>query len=355
MPYDTNKRSAISAQNDVLQNNESAILTAGNNITLNSTAGNIGADGNAMRVDANGKVNISANGSDYGKGNVWLTSADKNLTLGTASVSKDLNVTTTGSNASIITDGAIAAGNINLNSANNVTVGNTLSSTGNTTITSVSDTTINGAVSSGGTTSIDANTVALNDTGSIAATGKAEIISDNDVNIEGAVTTDADAFISGNKITISSAVTAATGAVIEAVGDVILNDILSVTEGNVSITSDGSISQDTNLQKSIHASGTIGLTAANSIGSQATPLKIAAGEAVSAGKAILSPEEENSGKWRIYYPEKYSTDDLYLRLVINTSDDTIAGALVYGNEGISRTWLSLLQKSQGKPCPQEWL
>ena len=86
-----------------------------------------------------------------------------------------------------------------------------------------------------------------------------------------------------------------------------------------------------------------------------TTLKVGKKEAVSAGKAILSPEEENSGKWRIYYPEKYSTDDLYLRLVINTSDDTIAGALVYGNEGISRTWLSLLQKSQGKPCPQEWL
>lgn len=86
-----------------------------------------------------------------------------------------------------------------------------------------------------------------------------------------------------------------------------------------------------------------------------TTLKVGKKEAVSAGKAILSPDEENSGKWKIYYSEKYSTEDLYLRLVINSSDNTIAGALVYGNEGLSRTWLSLLQKSQGKPCPQEWL
>lgn len=86
-----------------------------------------------------------------------------------------------------------------------------------------------------------------------------------------------------------------------------------------------------------------------------TTLKIGRKEAVSAGKAILSQEEENSGKWKIYYSEKYSTEDLYLRLVINSSDNTIAGALVYGNEGLSRTWLSLLQKSQGKPCPGEWL
>lgn len=86
-----------------------------------------------------------------------------------------------------------------------------------------------------------------------------------------------------------------------------------------------------------------------------TTLKIGKKEAVSAGKAILTPEEENSGKWKIYYSQKYSTEDLYLRLVLNSSDETVSGALVYGNEGLSRSWLTQLQKIQGTPCPREWL
>ena len=273
---------SVSAQNDVLQNNESAILTAGNNMTLTSITGNIGADGNAMRVDTNGKVNISANGSGDGKGNAWLTSADKNLTLGTASATNNLNITTTGTNASIITDGAIAAGNINLDSAKDVTIGNTVTSTGNTTITSVSDTTINGTVTSGGTTNIDANTVTVGNTGSIASTGKAEIISDTDVNINGTVTTDADAFISGKNITVGAAVTAATGAVLESVSDIVFNNLLNVTGGNATVTAGGNISQSADLAKAIQTSGTLALTAGDAIGSEATPFKIAAGDVVSA-------------------------------------------------------------------------
>ncbi len=458
---------SVSAQNDVLQNNESAILTAGNNITLNSTAGNIGADGNAMRVDANGKVNISANGAGDGKGNAWLTSADKNLTLGAASAANDLNVTTTGTNASITTGDAINAGNVYLNSSKDVTIENTvnatqniqidaqngavaanglltsaadttinadgqvdinagissgadtqittnsdlnvssgitsgqnttldslgfdlkdtgsitstagttsitadthadlsgaivsgtdtnvtaggflsvydsitsgnnttlnssallsvspqstitstagkteitsgesaqisgnvisgtdtvidaknsvtissdITSTGNTTVKSGTDVMINGALSSGGTTNIDAGSVTVNDTGSIASTGKAEIISDNDVSINGAVSTDADAYISGDTVTIGSTVTAATGAVIEAASDVVFNDLLSVTGGNASVSAGGNITQNTALPAAIQTSGTVALTAGNSIGSETTPLKIAAGGAIS--------------------------------------------------------------------------
>ena len=54
-----------------------------------------------------------------------------------------------------------------------------------------------------------------------------------------------------------------------------------MSAGNASVSAGGSISQNASLDKAIQASGTVNLTAGNSIGSESTPLKIAAGDAIS--------------------------------------------------------------------------
>lgn len=83
-----------------------------------------------------------------------------------------------------------------------------------------------------------------------------------------------------------------------------------------------------------------------------TTLHIGSKEAVSAGNAVLTPEQENSGTWTIR--ARTLEDGTYLRLVVETESNLLSGALVFGNEGVARNWLVKLQTTVGKPCPAAW-
>ncbi len=83
-----------------------------------------------------------------------------------------------------------------------------------------------------------------------------------------------------------------------------------------------------------------------------TVLKIGAREAVSAGTAVLTPEQEKSGGWISRTPSLEG--DLYLRVLEDAETGLVSGALVFGPEGTGRFWLTKLQQAVGKPCPDEW-
>ena len=75
-------------------------------------------------------------------------------------------------------------------------------------------------------------------------------------------------------------------------------------------------------------------------------------EAVSAGTAVLTPEQEKSGGWISRTPSLEG--DLYLRVLEDAETGLVSGALVFGPEGTGRFWLTKLQQAVGKPCPDEW-
>lgn len=83
-----------------------------------------------------------------------------------------------------------------------------------------------------------------------------------------------------------------------------------------------------------------------------TTITVGKREALSAGKAVLSPEEENSGNWRnqeISPPKKRGdTNDTYVNLIEEVETETIIGALAFGPEGTIAKWFSQLQQMIGK-------
>ncbi len=87
-----------------------------------------------------------------------------------------------------------------------------------------------------------------------------------------------------------------------------------------------------------------------------TALTIGRREAVSAGKAVLTPEEENSGRWKNHElgssgrrggSRRSEESDTYVNLVEDTESGLIVGGLAFGPEGTSSRWLSQLQKLVG--------
>lgn len=87
-----------------------------------------------------------------------------------------------------------------------------------------------------------------------------------------------------------------------------------------------------------------------------TTLTIGRREAVSAGKAVLTAEEENSGRWKNCELEhsgrrsgsrRAGESDTYVNLVEDTETGLIVGGLAFGPEGTAARWLSQLQKLVG--------
>ncbi len=74
-----------------------------------------------------------------------------------------------------------------------------------------------------------------------------------------------------------------------------------------------------------------------------TTLSIGNKETVSAGKAVLTDQEVQSGNWK----EHVLSESPYVRIVEDTQTGTVAGALAFGDSGTGRTFLMPLQKAVG--------
>lgn len=87
-----------------------------------------------------------------------------------------------------------------------------------------------------------------------------------------------------------------------------------------------------------------------------TAITIGRREAVSAGKSVLTAEEESSGRWKNRELEpsgrrggsrRAGESDTYVNLVEDTETGLIVGGLAFGPEGTAARWLSQLQRLVG--------
>ncbi len=262
----------ITSKNDITQTIQDSTLEAAGDITLTSTAGNVGSDGQRVIVQTDGNVNVDANlsaniegkdtdiilsqikaGTDYNLG----TTGDGNIILGGAFHNENGSIKLDTDKTLNITDDITAAGDISLISKDGII------QTDGTNIESGLGDAVSGNIE---ITNFGGNGITLTDVTAHKGGVRVENVetATGDVSVGNISATGGDIYVSNNSTD----------------GNLILNSVIS-TDSNVELDARGDIKQSTS-NLAINAGNNIDLTADGNIGSSDSSIKLNADNLVNA-------------------------------------------------------------------------
>lgn len=289
-----NNEVKISSTGDIIQKNQdSASITAGGNVYLESSQGDIGkSESNALIVDVQGSVNSDSV-------NIWLASSN-DINTGVINADNTVNVKTTGSDKNIIIKDKITGSDVVLTSsgsikqdsslnktieANNLTLtaqNGSIGETGNAIDFSASgnlDATASGAVILNGVgRDIDTSNISAGTSIDLSTEETGKIIVSNDLTANnGYIRLNA---VDGVELNDSNLTASEYVTLISQTGDILLNSIINAGT-DITLDAHGSITQGVS-GSALNAGRDINLSATGSIGSSDNNITLSADGDVSA-------------------------------------------------------------------------